>query len=288
MHWLSRAAPKGGAPNQRGVFRQPVDVAVALEVSGMRMAANATVVNLSITGCRLRAWIVLERGARISFLWPGATQELRLRGRVIVRASSKRGAAFEYGIVFEQLTPQEADVLGRIIAEAQRRNALQRAETARTGGGTVDATLLNRRNSYRARADFGITLRFDERPGLVDAKATDVSSGGLRAVTEQPLTEGDLVTVRFRLPNDVLSVYPPGTLEEVVITPFGPRTRRRQQRRPFEEMSIRSRVASRLKDWHDRPAFGISFVEIDAYTREEILRFIHAAQLQKLRERKAR
>lgn len=288
MPWLSRPAPKDGTSNQRGVFRQPVEVAVTLEIGGMRMTANATVVNLSITGCRLRAWIVLERGARVSFLWPGAPQELRLQGRVIARTASKRGAAYEYGVVFEQMSAQDSDALGRIMAEAQRRNALQRAEATRPVGGVAPAAPLNRRNSYRARADFDIALRFDDRPGLVEAKATDISSGGLRAVTEKPLTEGDLVTVRFRLPNDILSVYPPGTLEEVVITPFGPRTRRRQHRRPFEEMSIRSRVASRLKDWHDRPAYGISFVELDAYTREEILRFIHAAQLQKLRERKAR
>lgn len=286
MPWLSRPAQKSAAQNQRGGFRQPVDVPVALEVGGMRMATNASVVNLSITGCRIRAWIVLERGARVSFLWPGAQSELRLCGRVVVRTASKRGAAYEYGINFEKLGTHESDALARVIAEAQRRNALSRAEAQRSG--TPAATPFNRRTAYRAHADFEVAMRFDERPGLQTAKATDISAGGLRAVCEQPLNPGDLVTVRFRLPDDVLSVYPPGIVEEVAITPFGPRTHRRRHRRPFEEMSIRSRVQSRLKDWHDRPAYGIAFVELDAYTREEILRFIHAMQLQRLRERKAR
>jgi c-di-GMP-binding flagellar brake protein YcgR len=41
---------------------------------------------------------------------------------------------------------------------------------------------------------------------------------------------------------------------------------------------------------HDEaePVFGVAFVEVDAYTREEIARFIHAVQLGQLRERSER
>ena len=287
MRWLKRPEVPARTPkNERAGYRQPVDLDVQVSVTGIRMPINGKIVNLSVSGCRLRSWIAIERGAAIAFDWPREGVNLRLTGTIVARQPSTEGAAFEYGVSFENLLPAEADLLAKEIHEAQRREALNRSMQAKAMH--VKPADVNRRGAYRARAEFPVELTFEDRTASsVKVTATDISSGGLRVVCEKPLTPKDEVTVRFRLPDDVLKIFPPGVQEEIVNTPFGPRRRTKNNRRPFEEMRIRSRVAAQLKDWHERPAFGIAFVELDAYTREEISRFIHAVQLTILRERKA-
>lgn len=271
--------------NERSGYRQPVDLPVQVSVSGIRIPVNATIVDVSVTGCRLRSWIALERGAKIAFDWPREHVDLRLTGSVMARRPCTQGGAFEYGVSFAGLLPAQSDLLAREIAEAQRREALNRGQQA--AAMRVSPAQFNRRHAYRARAEFIVDVTFEERKtAAIKVTATDISAGGLRIVCDRELTSNDEVTVRFRLPDDVLRVFPPGVHEDVVMTPFGPRRRTKNNRRPFEEMRIRSRIANRLKDWHGRPAFGVAFVEIDAYSREEIARFIHAVQLGQLRERK--
>ncbi|HET9095740.1 MAG TPA: PilZ domain-containing protein [Candidatus Baltobacteraceae bacterium] len=272
--------------NERSGYRQPVDLPVQVSVSGIRIPVNATIVDVSVTGCRLRSWIALERGSKVAFDWPREHVDLRLTGSVMARRPSDQGGAFEYGVSFAGLLPAQGDLLAREIAEAQRREALNRGREA--AAMNVSPAQFNRRHTYRARAEFSVDVTFEERKtAAIKVTATDISVGGLRIVCERELTSNDEVTVRFRLPDNVLGVFPPGVREDIVMTPFGPRRRAKNNRRPFEEMRIRSRIANRLKDWHGRPAFGVAFVEIDAYSREEIARFIHAVQLGQLRERKA-
>jgi c-di-GMP-binding flagellar brake protein YcgR len=56
-------------------------------------------------------------------------------------------------------------------------------------------------------------------------------------------------------------------------------------RRPFEEMALRGRVVTRFQPAREREVYGVAFIEIDGYQREEIARFTHAMQLSKLRNR---
>lgn len=288
LNWLKRPARGSAAPkNERAGYRLPVDLPVLLNVTGIRLPVNAAIVNVSVSGCRLRSWVAIERDARIAFDWPREGVDLRLAGSIVMRQSSEEGAAFEYGIVFEGLLPAEADLLAREIHEAQRREALNRSMQAKALH-VKPADVNNRRSAYRARSEFPVEVTFEEpRPAMIKVTAIDISSGGLRVVSEKQLKPGDEVTVRFRLPDGVLKIFPAGVQEEIVNTPFGPRKHTHNRRRPFEEIRIRSRVAAQLEDWDGKPAFGIAFVELDVYTREEIARFIHAVQLAELRERKA-
>ncbi len=289
LNWLKRPASTSAAPrNGRAGYRQPVDLPVQLTVTGIRLPVNATIVNVSVIGCRLRSWIAIERDAKIAFDWPRGGVELRLTGTIAMRQASDEGAAFEYGIAFEGLVPAQADLLAREIHEAQRREALNRSMQAKALQ-LKTADVNNRRTAYRAHAEFPLELTFEEpRKATIKVRAIDISSGGLRVVCEKELTPNDEVTVRFRLPDEVLKIFPAGVQEEILNTPFGPRKHTRNRRRPFEEMRIRSRVAARLEDCDGKPAYGIAFVELEVYTREEIARFIHAVQLTELRERKAR
>lgn len=273
--------------NGRESYRQTVDLPVQVDVRGVRLPINATIVDISVTGCRLRSWIALDRGAGVSFDWPRENVQLRLAGTVMARRPSSEGEAFEYGVTFTGLLPDEVAALTKEIVEAQRREAFNRA--ARAAAINVKPRDINRRGAYRAAVEFPLELTFVERAGAaLEVTASDISAGGLRIACDRELGVNDEVMLRFRLPEHVLRVFPPKVEEDVIMTPFGPRTRTRNQRRPFEEMRIRSRVASRLGDDGEKPQFGIAFVEVDAYTREEIARFIHAVQLGELRERNTR
>lgn len=273
--------------NARESYRQTVDLPVQVDVRGVRLPINATIVDISVTGCRLRSWIALDRGAGVSFDWPRENMQLRLAGTVMARRPSSEGEAFEYGVTFTGLLPDEVATLTKEIVEAQRREAFNRA--ARAAAINVKPQDINRRGAYRAAVEFPLELTFVERAGPpLEVTASDISAGGLRIACDRDLGVNDEVILRFRLPQHVLRVFPPKVEEDVIMTPFGPRTRSKNQRRPFEEMRIRSRVASRLGDDAENPQFGIAFVEVDAYTREEIARFIHAVQLGELRERNTR
>jgi hypothetical protein len=261
--------------NERSSYRQPVDLPVQVDVRGIRLPINARIVDVSATGCRIRSWIALERGANIAFDWPRETVKLRLAGTVAARRPSSEGEAFEYGVTFTGLLPAETDVLAREIVEAQRREAFNRAQ--RAAALNVKPSDLNRRSAYRANVEFALQLTLGDRPGTpIEVRASDISAGGLRIVCDRELLVNREVDLRFRLPVDVLRVFP-AHVDEL-----------KKHRRPFEEMRIRARVASRLDDGSDgKPVYGIAFIEVDAYTREEIARFIHAVQLGELRARNA-
>ena len=247
----------------------------------MRMPVNATLVNISLSGCRVRSWIMLQRGAGVQFDWSSDSFKQHLSGTIVSRSPSASGAAFEYGISFTKLTASEADALAKEITKAQRREAMARAD--QPAQIAINADRVNRRHAFRANTQFPVTLRFEEQNMSIDAQATDLSAGGLRIICDQPfLRSGDEFIVRFRLPDEVLRVFPKVEKDKVRETPFGPRRDTVDNRRGFEEMSIRSRVQRRLEDRHARPTYGITFVEVDAYSREEIARFIHASQLTKL------
>lgn len=289
LNWLKGSGSRSAAPkNERAGYRQLVDLPVQLSVAGIRLPVNATIVNVSVTGCRLKSWIALERDAKIAFDWPREGVDLHVAGKIVMRQSSQEGAAFEYGIEFEGLLPAQADLLAKEIHEAQRREALNRSMQAKALN-VKPGDVNNRRSAYRARADFRVDLIRDDGKLLpIKVSAVDISSGGLRVVSNKPLTPQDEVTLRFRLPDEVLKIFPSGVQEEVVNTPFGPRKHTKNKRKPFEEMRIRSRIAAQLEDYEGQLAFGIAFVELDVYTREEIARFIHAVQLGELRERQSR
>ena len=260
--------------NERSSYRQSVDLPVRVDVRGIRLPINARIVDVSATGCRIRSWIALERGANVSFDWPRESARLRLAGTVAARRPSSEGETFEYGVTFTGLLPAETDLLAREIIEAQRREAFNRAQ--RAAAIQVKPSDVNRRGAYRANVEFALQLVFAQRPGaFIAVTACDISAGGLRISCERELKVNDEVQLRFRLPNEVLRVFP-AHVDEL-----------KKQRRPFEEMRILARVASRLEDIDGKPAYGIAFIEVDAYTREEIARFIHAVQLGELRARNA-
>jgi hypothetical protein len=101
--------------------------------------------------------------------------------------------------------------------------------------------------------------------------------------TTEKLAIGTAVDLKLTLPSSVLEVYPEETIAIDISSGTPKRTGRPDLRRPFEEMTLRGRVVTRFAPVRDHEVFGVAFLEIDGYQREEIARFTHAIQLAKIR-----
>ncbi len=261
-----------------------MELPIAISVSGLPAPVYGTLINISETGCRLRSLILIERDRTVEFElkrpnYPG----LNLRGRIVARATPPRGGGFEYGVNFSAMPASDRSKLAVEINEIQRREASERAQKRHSDtpqSKPVDSK--QRRTSVRTLVSFPIRYRaYNKFP--MDASANDVSTGGLRLLTEETLQLGSVVELRFTLPGDHLHVYPAAG-ERTEISPFGQRTvRAPDNRRPFPEMSLHGRIVSRFQATRGRDVYGVQFTDIDGYQREEIARFTHAVQLSKLR-----
>jgi c-di-GMP-binding flagellar brake protein YcgR len=284
MAWFSRrSASFKEAENQRRHFRQSIELPIAVSVEGLPAPVYGTLVNISETGCRLRSLILLERQRSVEFeLKRPLRQAIMMRGRIVTRKYPAQGGGYEYGIDFVATPSEERAVLSKEIRELQRREGATRAFRREDAAPASDATAAQRRSALRAMASFPIRYRATNRVSAF-GEASDISMGGLRLACPQTLTIGGIVELRFKLPDDVLDIYPPSS-ERTEITPFGPRTVRiPDNRRPFEEMFVHGRIVSRFAPSSGREVYGVAFTDIDGYQREEIARFTHATQLTKLR-----
>jgi len=241
-----------------------------------------TLINISETGCRLRSLILLDRNRIIEFeLSRPGSSGLKLRGRVLSRATPQSDAGYEYGVAFDEVAPGQREMLGREIAEMQRRAASARIAARESAKYVADGGK-QRRTSVRTVYNVPVRYRPVNRPASV-GEASDISAGGLRLMCPDSLPVGSDLEIRFTLPSSVLSVYPSAE-SRVEITPFGQRrVHVPDNRRPFEEMAIRGRILARYEGQEGRECYGVAFTDIDGYQREEIARFTHAVQLARIR-----
>lgn len=281
MVWLARPQVPAERGNQRKFYRQSIELPIAVTVRGLPAPVYGTLINISETGCRLRSLILLDRSRLIEFsLNRSSGDTLTLRGRVLSRTTPMSEAGYEYGVAFEEATPGMQDALAREILEMQRRAAAARVSARDAVKGSVADK--QRRTSVRTIVSFSVRYRSANRAPS-NAEANDISSGGLRMICDDVLKVGTELELRFRLPAHVLDAYPKRD-QRVEITPFGERrVRVPDNRRPFEEMIVRGRVLSRHEPQRGREVYGVGFVDIDGYQREEIARFSHAVQLSKIR-----
>lgn len=273
--------------NQRRSYRQSIELPIAVAVRGLAAVVYGTLIDISESGCRLRSLILLDRHRIVEFTLnrPGSPP-LELQGRIATRITPSSEAGYEYGVMFEGLTTATQAALAAEIAELQRRAAAARAEAARREAEPPPAEG-QRRRDLRTTAKFPVKYRPTNRAAKL-GEATDVSPGGLRLSCDDSLPIGSDLELRFTLPNDVLSVYPPSN-ERIEISPFGHRrVRMPDNRRPFEEMIVHGRILTRFDPDRGRECYGVGFTDIDGYQREEIARFAHAAQLVRLRNKARR
>jgi c-di-GMP-binding flagellar brake protein YcgR len=286
MLWLGRrsAEEPSDQNNQRRFYRQSIELPIAIEVAGLPAPVYGTLINISETGCRLRSLILIDRDRDVEFELKRPNQPaFLLKGRIVTRATPQKGGGYEYGVSFARMTNSERAALAGEIREMQRREAATRADRRyAVAPKPAPKAGKQRRGSVRTMVEFPIRYRTGNKPSVA-VSANDVSTGGLRLMTQEPLAVGTVLEMRFTLPNDFLYVYPPAG-ERVEISPFGPRrVRIPDNRRPFEEMTIHGRIVSKFQPQRGREVFGVQFTDVDGYQREEIARFTHAVQLAKLR-----
>jgi c-di-GMP-binding flagellar brake protein YcgR len=208
------------------------------------------------------------------------------RGRIAARKKLVGQAFYEYGIAFDKISTADSDRLISAIMEFQRRAAAERSEGREIAAETAPQSG-QKRGAFRAMVAFPVKYRRDGRPGATTALATDLSAGGLKLICNEPFPKDVWLTLEFTLPQEVLTVFSePSKVPEP--SPFGARGELRPKpkdpRRPFEPMTIRGKVAARFKDSSGQIVLGVQFLDADAFTREEIQRYTHAAQLYKIRK----
>jgi c-di-GMP-binding flagellar brake protein YcgR len=282
MVWLART-PTQERGNQRGSYRQSIELPIAVSVRGLPAAVYGTLINISESGCRLRSLILLDRKRLVEFtLTRSGSIPLTLRGRVLSRATPQSDAGYEYGVEFEDLGSSQRESLLREIAEMQRRAAAARVAARESAKQHASTSGKQRRTSLRTMVPFPVRYRRASYSAC-SGEASDISAGGLRLLCADELPNGTEVEMRFTLPVRVLDAYPKAD-ERLEITPFGHRrVRIPDNRRPFDEMIVRGRVCSIHEPQNGRKVYGVAFVDIDGYQREEIARFTHAVQLSRIR-----
>lgn len=276
MAWLNKPS---GPPPPPAAPKASFDVPVRFHVRGVTEAVQGTLLHIAVSGCRLRSWLLMDRGTGISLQWRlGDGKVLDLAGVVAARYAPRNGGVgFEYAVAFEAIPEADADALSREAAMLQRR-----ASSARS----YDTSLvdISQFTGYRVPADFPLSFKIDDpRVGAKSGHGCDLSGNMLRLRTSEALRQGQNVALTFRLPDGVLGVHQ-GKDDELVTGPFGyRRVPRKYLRRPFEELRLRARVLGAVTDSQHRQAFELELLDVDGLAREEIARYIHAAQLARLK-----
>src|SRR5579875_3829420 len=246
------AQPATGASGSRGETRRGSFRASVMTTVTVHMKSNpdfvATLVDISESGCRLRAALTLEIGTELSFDWNRRNKPpLRLNGRVVTRRRTEGTMLYDYGLAFQNLKEDAKDAIIAEMLELQRRDAMRNVPMESSIAKQVAAQLGTRRSAYRTPVEF---------------------------------------EVFYTLPNQYLKVYE-GEHAETEISPFGERTVvKKAVVKPFEPMRVQGRVVNVFKE-APKVQHGIAFVDPHPFVVSEIGRFIHAVQLTRLRSERA-
>jgi hypothetical protein len=283
MSWIPKnnASTEAAVPNVR-VPAFSLEIPLVMSVRRLPAPVYGTLIELTAHRARIRSLVLMDRGTELEFeLDVPGNEPITVVGRVESRHNAVSGARFEYTVLFTLMSETQIDKLARAVRDLERKAAASRSIAQSIGA--IPTTDRARRSSYRVLASFPISYRRDGAE-WAQARVVDISSTGVRVNCDELVAIGTLLDIRLTLPSSVLDVYPEETLV-IELAPNGSRRvgTRPDMRRPFDEMALRGRIVTRFQPVRDREVYGLAFVEIDGYHREEIARFTHALQLSKIR-----
>lgn len=142
---------------------------------------RATIIDLSIGGCRLTAGSIFLTGSGIRFSLPIAGRNIPIVGKIRHNAGGSAGS-LEYGIEFAKLAPADAAALDRFLEEERSKSA------------AVDSAI-------RVETEFDVTCAIAGTKDVINALALDLSRGGMRMAFEKRIPEGSMLSMQFTLPN---------------------------------------------------------------------------------------
>lgn len=279
MAWLNGKNQSSQAAALPDSGKHTFDVPVKISLRGLAEPVQAMLLHIALAGCRLRSWMLMERGTALSFDWRlSSGKKLTLNGVVAARYAPRNGGVgFEYAVALEPINGPDADALAHEAAMLERKSASARS---------YDTSLvdISQFMGYRVPNDFAVTYCIDDpRVGGKIGQASDVTGNALRLRCAEQLRVGNVIMLQFHLPETVLDVHK-GKDDELVVGPHGyRRVPRKYLRRPFEELRLRGRIAAIVKDSQSRNAYEVELLEVGGLAREEIARYIHASQLAKLK-----
>ncbi len=258
-----------------------LEMPVVMSVRRLPAPVYGTLMDINAHGARVRSLVLMERGTEVEFdLSLANCAPIAVGGRVEGRRNAASGARFEYHLSFDSMPEAQIDALVRAVRELERRSATSRS--IQKSLDELPTTDMNRRGSYRALVAFSARFR-REGDKWSEGKVGDISATGIRMNCEELVAIGTMLDLRITLPSSVLSIYPEETAVIDTTQAVPRRIGRADMRRPFEEMALRGRVVTRFQPVRERECYGVAFIEIDGYQREEIARYTHAIQLSKIR-----
>jgi c-di-GMP-binding flagellar brake protein YcgR len=273
-------------PKQRRAFRLDVNTEVNVRLDDLNRFIKLQMLDISESGARFRAAVKLPPQARVSFNWMGPSRNpIALQGRIVGARMTDKFTA-EYGVQFE-MPVAARDRLAQELIEVQRRRVFKPADSAAQTIGDGDVGGRAKRQGYRAAVQFMVSVRvfMDARWLRVRGEAQDLSTGGLLLAMPGDYEEGTPLSLSFVLP--LREVDLGGEEKEVVEqTPFGERKKKKLiPVRPFDPIQAKGVVIKKTGIARNGlPTFGVRFVDLPAFQKEEIARFVHAYQLSKLRK----
>ena len=229
---------------------------IHFRVTGVRETLPATLVNISGGGCQIDAAVLVQTRLPVRFNLPrpGMT-DLTLTGKIRRIRHTKHDRTYHYGIAFEIVDETERDELLRFIGEEQLR-ALK-GTRASVSPPPPPKRLLEQRSCVRTVASFPVRYTVPEQPDVTyEALALDLSTGGMRIVTDRILRREWNIGVKISLPNDVLRTAV-----------------------PFAPLSLLASPLPGIRNSRGRYVHSLSFRNPSAAAIDEILRFIRANEL---------
>ncbi len=250
--------------NRRSFYRQPMYLRVDVRVAGIRIPVPATLVDISAGGCQIHARTMIKPHVAIEFDLPrSGVPPLRLSGKLRKVTYTASDRTFRYAVEFESLGDSTRDDLAKFIHEEQRR-ALSVSRRGTEEERPKPSTRLQELRAHRrVEVNLPVTYTIGTTPGTNEGVAVDVSTGGLRLISDRVLRQEWDITIRFTLPNDVLRIL----------------HSRSGAQRPFSELRLVARPLPGVKQTRGRYMQSLVWVNPDPQTTDEIHRFVEANTL---------
>ncbi len=259
--------------NRRSYYRHPMYARVDLRAEGMRIPVPATLVDISASGCQVHARTMLRAHMAAEFDLPRpGMAPLRLAGMLQKVTYTASDRTFRYGIDFDKVSDETRDELARFIALEQRRS-LAAARRGDTEDPTEPPKAGARMQELRAgkRVEVNIPVKYTVLGASTtmnyEGIAVDVSTGGMRIISDHVLRQEWEVALRIVFPSDALRAA------------RAARGERSHTLLPFREIKVSARPLGGVKHSRGRYIQSLVWVNPDPMATHEISRFVDAIQL---------
>jgi c-di-GMP-binding flagellar brake protein YcgR len=242
---------------------------VDLRAEGVRIPVPATLVDISGGGCQLHARTLLKPHIAVEFDLPRYhAPPLRLGGELVKVSYTASDRTFRYGVDFDKLTEQTRDELARFIASEQKKSiAVAKRGEAHESKNVPQLRIQELRSAKRVEVNFPVKFTVNGSAQTHEGIALDVSTGGMRLISNQILRQEWDVVLRISFPSDAL---------RAARTASGERS---HTLIPFREIKVSARPLAGVKQTRGKYMQSLVWVNPDPMSTHEIARFVDATRL---------